>query len=42
MTAKEVFSGWSIFGRTDGFVYTAPVTEKPSNPWGLQHWLGNV
>jgi formylglycine-generating enzyme required for sulfatase activity len=37
-----MFSESIVHECTDGFVYTAPVTEKRSNPWGLQHVLGNV
>jgi len=41
-TAAQQFPGWSVFGCTDGWVFTAPVGSFKPNAFALNDMLGNV
>ena len=41
-TAVRRYPGWTAFGCSDGYVYTAPVGSFKANAFGLNDTLGNV
>ena len=42
LTAKGTFTGWTMAGCSDGYVYTSPVGSFRPNPFGLYDMLGNA